>query len=313
MSLNDLSSFNTRAEKAAEVLDSDPFTILEILAKLGVTNDPIGLRLLNAKTTTTEILEKALSDMPQKGILQIRAAASYLKGIDPFQQDPEPVTKDQNSIVDALVQVVQANKPIQQMKDKELLELYIQDRNFEVEQELHRRSRSQPFIILQEGKFEPGKELIDLNETLDLLKAARKRNNPSIYPLGDRVVTVYRITELNMNDRITEICPLCGDTLYKGYCQKCQVNFAGINDDTRAYTHLISKEPTFNVHSFSDRKAVYTSATKGLDDLKLTWPSLVQKYDEMKHTNSLPKLRHIQPRPSSQVLDPFHVTGNRQY
>ena len=158
MSLNDLSSFNTRAEKAAEVLASDPFTILEILAKLGVTNDPIGLRLLNAKTTTTEILEKALSDMPQTGILQIRAAASYLKGIDPFQQDPEPVTKDQNSIVDALVQVVQANKPIQQMKDKELLELYIQDRNFEVEQELHRRSRSQPFIILRTYGGQPHAE-----------------------------------------------------------------------------------------------------------------------------------------------------------
>lgn len=309
MSLNDLS---VRIEKAAEILASDLQSITETLAKLGVSNDPNGLRLLNAQITTPDILEKALSAEIPRGTLQIRAAASYLKGIDPFQQQ-EPVKATTDPVVEAITQAVQANKPIQQMKDKELLELYIQDRSFEVEQELHKRSRMQPFIILQEGKFEPGKELINLNESLELLKAARKRNNPTIYPIGNKVVTVYRITELNLSDRIIEICPICGETLYKGYCQKCQVNFTGIDDDTRAYLYLIAKEPTFNVHSFSDRKAVYTSATKGLEDLKVTWPSLVQIFEEQKITNNLPKLRHIQPRPSSQVMDPFHVTGNRQY
>jgi hypothetical protein len=69
----------------------------------------------------------------------------------------------------------------------------------------------------------------------------------------------------------------------------------------------------FERNSFSDRKAALASASKGLDDLKMTWPSLAQKFDDLKLTNSLPKLKVIENRPSTAVADPFHVAGNRSY
>ena len=68
----------------------------------------------------------------------------------------------------------------------------------------------------------------------------------------------------------------------------------------------------FDVNSYSDRKAVFASASKGLEDLKTTWPSLIQKFEELKATNSLPKLRVLSSRPTT-IKDPFFMDGNRSF
>jgi hypothetical protein len=128
-----------------------------------------------------------------------------------------------------------------------------------------------------------------------------------------KIVRVYRITELNPDDRIVELCPICGEILYKGYCPKCELDFSGVGDDERSYVKLISNSEKFNAKSHSDRKAVHASASKGLEDLRITWPSIAPTFDDLKLTNSLPKLRMIKNIPATQVADPFHVSGNRQF
>lgn len=323
-----LSSVSLRAEKAAQILSIDVSDLLKILADEGIGNDDAGLSLLSSDAVTVEDLTNVLEGRGvtvMEGSLKVpkvikklpaKAAASVLKGTDPFEKK-EPTGKIEvqapantgmaNSTVETIVQVLKSNRTPQQMKDRELLEAWVVERDYEMEQELHRRAKNQRFIILKEGKHEPGKEVVDIENSLDLLKASRRRENPSIIPIGDTVAPVYFITQLNMQDRIVETCPICGKILYKGYCNDCELNWTGIGDDERAYVHLIAESDKFEAKSHADRKAVFASAKKGLEDLKKTWPSLIQEFDELKATNDLPKLRQIEDRPSREKQDPFHV------
>jgi hypothetical protein len=335
-------SLQDRVAKAAEVLDTksseDPslktatgFRISDALEKhLGIEMDEFGEKLIDAETTSEEMigkaLDKAFSDDPPKPA-RMAAAVAILKGRDPFKKPEEKtdetpsVTLDTSSATvssgaDLVVKHLEALRPIQTYKDRELLEKYVQERDYEMEQELHKRAKGQPFIVLKDGeKKEPGKEVIDVDYSMDLLKSARKgRINPTIAPYGSKVANVYRITELNLDDRKVELCPVCGETLYKGYCEKCELNFQPVGKEERSYMRLVVENSSrFQKDSFADRKALHASAVKGLDDLRATWPSMGPHFDELKATDSLPKLVLIENRPSRNVADPFHTTGNRSF
>lgn len=320
----DLSTFKNRVIETAQLIGLTERSLSRILKDNGIDDSEIGFRLLNAKTTSIEYLEECIrKGTESKNIpeLKIKAAASILKGNDPFAEDEKPTQEKSTinvessaDIATALASAMQANRDPHQMKDRELLQRFIDEREYEVEQELHRRAKFQPFIVLKPGKNKPGQEQIDIESTLDLLKTARKRTNPTMIPLDGKVVPVYRITELNPEDRITEICPICGEGLYKGYCPKCELDFAGVGDEERAYVALVSKKESFNPNNFSDRKAVHASAIKGLEDLKITWPSIQKEFEDLKLTNSLPQIRVVKAMPSEKkIADPFNVNGNRTF
>jgi hypothetical protein len=310
-------SFLDRVSKAAEILGIPSTDLVVVLKQNGIEDTDMGVSLLNASTTSIEDLSEILqSGVPNAKRLQLKAAASMLKGDDPMQKSPEPRVVSATPVeqlAQPLMEYLKTAKPIQQWADRELLERYVADREYEVEQELHKRAKSQPFIVLLPGKHEPGKESLDIETCLELLKAARKRTNPSIIPNGGSVVQVYRITELNLRDRILETCPICGQTLWKGYCEKCQANFAGVDDDCRAYVKLVSVSDQFDAGCFSDRKHLLASAGKGLEDLKVTWPSIAKKFEELKLIGDLPKFRVVANRPRATVSDPFFQDGNRAF
>jgi len=347
----------SRIESAAEVLRCPKKDLTAYLERNGITETDVGLKLLNASTTTFDDLKDIIWDLGPSAIA-VKAAVSILKGSEDnvpvlkIDKDPgasEPYSYDpaasgsynftiptvfhngsENTVTatagatsanitvspsstEAFVRYLRDSRPIQQLKDRELLELYIAERDYEVEQELHRRARYQHFIILQNGKHEPGKEVIDVEASMDLLRSSRRRTNPAMIPMGDTVVPVYRITELNPEGRLVELCPICGDILYKGYCEKCELNFQGVGDHERAYARLVVDSGKFKKDSHSDRLALWRSASKGIKDMRKTWPSIQKVFDERKLTGDLPKLRVMENRPSSQVADPFHVAGNRTY
>jgi len=315
------SDLSARVVKVSKVLGIPQKTILKALDEAGISNDTEGLFILNSPTTSVPDLESILSDCADKIIkpLKLKAAAALLKDGDK-ERDLDPVAKQEvpevlEKKLDTMVDVAEALKsfrPIQQWCDRELLEKFALDRDSEIEQELHKRSFGRNIIILKQGKNEPGKEEIDISNSLELLKMARKRVTPTIIPVGNEGVVspVYPILRLNIQDRIVEHCPLCSETLYMGFCEKCNVRFTDIGDDERAFIHLIASSDQFDVNSFSDKKAVIASASKGIVDLRLTWPSLSQKFDELKITGDLPKLKFISSRPTN-VQDPFFVGGNR--
>jgi hypothetical protein len=305
-----------RAEKAAQILKVQSQDLLKVLADEGITDDSDGFSLLNSPAITVD----DLADLLAKGLsakkLPAKVAASVLKNAGESPQinrvEATQVSPAAPGVAD-IAKLIKESRPIEQWEDRELLEKFSRERSAEVEEELDRRAKRQKFIILMPGKFEPGKEQIDIDSSLALLKMARKRTTPSVMPSATGFSIVYRITELDMRDRVLEICPFCGESLYQGYCEKCQLTFASIGDDERAYIRLISDSDQRIKGSLSDRKAILASGFAGLDDLKTTWPSLAQRFDELKLTNSLPKLRVIENRPSTKVVDPFMVDGNRAF
>jgi len=319
MSTTSLASITARFQKAAESLklqDSEVPKLKEVLSAIGIEEDDSGLKYLNSRMVTQEDLQNVLQEhFGDKGLFCVKAAATYLKGKDPFEDEPPVVVKAEsgNTSNEALIQFIQANKPIGQMTDADLLNLWDKNRDEATEQELNRRAKGQPFIVLKSGTQIPGKEEIDIEYTLEMLKSARKRNNPTIIPYeGNTFASVYKITELNLNDRIIETCPICGEILWKGYCSICDSNFAGVGDDERAYVKLVADSGKINTKTASDRKAVVVSAGKGIEDLKVTWPGIFQEFEELRLTGNLPKLRKIANRPAK-AADPFHVAGNRQF
>jgi hypothetical protein len=321
MATTNLSSITVRFEKAAKTLSIPKEDLIKTLNQNDIGEDEEGLKYLNSKVITIDLLEGILKNVSES-VIKIKAAALFLKGEDPFeeeekadkQEDSKPIPESNNSSADAVIKYIEANRPIEQLSDKQLLEMWSSDRDFNKEQELSLRSKGQPFIVLKPGSYEPGKEEIDIEMSIDLLKASRRRTNPTIIPYGDNsVADVYRITDLNLNDRIIEICPMCGAVLYKGFCSKCELSFSGINDEVRAYVKLIADSDKFRVDSFSDRKAVHASATKGLEDLIKTWPSIRRKFEELKVSGNLPTLRQIMDRPAKRIADPFNISGNRSF
>ena len=299
-------ALTARVVKVSAVLSVPEDQIFKALDDEGISNDASGLTVLDSSTTTVDDLVWILSQCASNvKPLKMKAAAALLKEQD-SREAVAPAPK-----AEPFTEALKSIRPIQQWNDRELLEKFAQDRDPEIEQELHKRSSGRNFVVLLTGKNEPGKEAVDIENSLELLKVARKRVTPSFLPMGENGVVspIYPILSLNLNDRMVEICPLCGETLFKGYCQKCNANFAGIADDERAYVKLVAQSDNY-VGGISDRKAIMASASKGLEDLRLTWPSISPTFDELKITGNLPKLRLISSRPNS-VKDPFFMDGNR--
>lgn len=327
--------------EASEILSVEPKIIFDALAEAGIDASEEGFKLLSSHLITHEDISEALSviEAPK---LKMKAAVSTLRGYNPYipgeavypsetKEDtdgkhypqgfePKPsgwvshfsyMDKKRreskgSTLADGIAAGLKEVLPntgvdFKQLKDSELLELYIKEKGYEIEQELHRRAKNQPFIILNDSKE------IDREASLDLLKRSRRMVNPTLIPIGDSVVPVYRITEVNPDDNIIEICPLCDGVLYKGYCDKCKINLAGIGDDERAYIHLVSKTYAYDKRTYSDRRHTLVSASKGIEDLKKTWPSVQEQFDELKLTGSLPSFKKIRPLPSNRPTDPFNV------
>lgn len=315
--------FSDRVAKAATLLSVSNEALSKGLSDAGLSNDSSGLALLDAETTTPEDLVEILQGcVPTAKKLQLKACAGILKGYDPLSKnDRIQYTSDSKSQSrdETVIEAVKALRPIQQWNDKELLEDFALNRSMESIEELDHRAKHQRFVILKDPilknikKYEPGKEEIDVEMTLKLLRDTRKRTIPGVIPRLGGVAIVYRITDLNLEDRIIEICPICGEALYMGLCESCQVNITGVGDDERAFMKLAVDYARSHSDSFgfSDRKALVASAMKGIDDLKITWPSIIEEFDRLKATGNLSKLKIIGNRPST--ADPFFVDGARAF
>ena len=303
-----ISPIEARIHKAAEVLKVTDYDFqTAVKAVFGIELDAIGLQLLDAQTTTEQVIVELFNGYPYPK-LALLAAAAILKGKDPFvlakEEEPAKVSKGSNiltpivkdSAVEGAVvahQFIELAKTLRdpkQMKDKELLELYDSERDYEIEQELHRRSSFQHWVVLRPGQEGSFKKAIDIEMSLELLKRSRRMVNPTLVRQGDIFVNVYRITELNPEEQVVEICSFCGEIIYKNFCEKCSADFGNTGDDEKAFIKLITEMESFDKNSMSDRRAVLASASKGLMDLKVTWPRVNKRFEELKSLGDTSKV-----------------------
>lgn len=315
----------SRVKKAAEILSvpSDEFQKI-VTDTLGVEPDDFGVQLLDADTTGEDFIYTSLGGVLLTGEkkyseLKLKAVAAILKGRDPFAKKETLTLSDTSKTNDfqvnpttegqAIAGLINSLRTPQQMKDRELLETFSRDQDHSIEQELNKRASGQHFVVLKNGA-EKGKQEIDIEATLELLKRTRKMTVPSMLPHPDdpnKIIEVYRITQLNPEDNIVELCPFCDEIMYRGYCQKCDANFAGVGDDERAYVRLASELDSFETRSKSDRRALLVDAIKGIAVLRQNWPGARIRFRELKLTGDLPKLKKLRTLPSVKPADPFGV------
>jgi hypothetical protein len=327
VSSTSLSTIEGRIQKAAEVLKVQETEFQSIVkATFGIELNAEGLQMLDAQTTTEQVIVEMLSGygFPKLCLL---ATSAILKGRDPFSKEnvksiyqegsgvsvKNDLTVEGSVIAHEFVELTKNLRDPKQMKDKELLEMFNEDRDYEVLNELHKRAGFQFFVVLKPGQEGKVKKDIDIEMSLDLLKRSRRMTNPSLVRQGETFVNIYRITELDPEDQIVELCPFCGEIVYKNFCEKCSADFGNTGDDEKVFIKLVTEMESFDKNSLSDRRAVLASASKGLDDLRKTWPRVNKKYEELKVIGELPKLKKNRSLPSSKPADPFHVSGNRTF
>jgi hypothetical protein len=308
------SALLSRVIEAANFLKIPQTEILEVLKNLGIDDTPEGLMLLDSVITTTDYLEDSLhlsnNSIP---ILKVKVAVAILKGRDPFVKSEVAMASKKESegtVTNAIVDALKAQRPIEQLKDKELLELFQEDRDEKIAQELNRRANGMPFIVITIGKTKAGLENINIEATADLLKRARKGIAQQNIVIEGGSVPVYKISELDPESLINEICPICEERdLYRGYCDKCNMLFTGLSDDVQKFMMLVARSSGFSRKTASDRKDLYETAKKGFDALVSEWPSVAKEFKRLQIIDELPKLRRARSTPSV-LKDPFYRDSN---
>jgi len=119
--------------------------------------------------------------------------------------------------------------PVANRSDETLLHEFQQDHPEldSIENELERRSKGKPFLVYQDDDC----SILDMRNTLSFLKDCRKKEVASQGqyrdPVSNKLLRLFRISEVNWKNRIREICPLDPKSiLYRGYCSVCDVNFS---------------------------------------------------------------------------------------
>jgi hypothetical protein len=96
-----------------------------------------------------------------------------------------------------------------------------------IESELERRSRGKPFLVYLDEDCSK----LDMENTLSFLKDCRKKEVASQGqyrdPQTNKLLRLFRISEVNWKSRVREICPVDPKSiLFRGYCSACDVNFS---------------------------------------------------------------------------------------
>lgn len=334
----------SRIEKASKFLNVPVGDIQTYLDILGISNDDFGFQLLEAETTTHNMIKDAFrqglhdakvelslrdgktlpsSDYPIWPEARLAAAVALLKGEEIFtKKEPIvlPTTFTTNiSHPDANLNI-KDTIPLANRKDRSLLEDFILEEDISIQQELNTRANGKSFIVIDQN------EKIQLELSLDLLKKARRGDViPEMIAIGaNERAMVYPIQSFRRENRVKEESPFVpGTPLFNGYCDQSDEDFSLVGEDARKFIRLIveftnspayknSKFHKFSLNSHSDRKAIMASAFKGIEDLKKTWPTVSLMYEDRKLAGTLPSLKIVNPIVRKKS-DPFHSNGNITY
>jgi hypothetical protein len=196
---------------ALEALDQDSVTFGSLVDIMrGITKDNVKI------LESVGILKgQALVRRFNEGSLE-KAVSKTLKNVT------GPSVSSESKVVKVL------NLDIPQMDDYALVKRYHTNREPEVAWELDRRAKGQPFIVLAE-RGKRGEEGLDIEVTLQLLRNSRRKINQDIIEGSTEDIPVYKARDMDLTNRVIYLCPLCGDVLYKEWCDTCHKYVSAAN------------------------------------------------------------------------------------
>lgn len=271
--------------------------------KLMVSNMSLDelIALLSAEFSNPKHNVVNLFDL-EKNRIQIKVVAGIImKNIaDPIVSAPV----QQSPIgTEAIIKLVNDIRPLANWSDREVLQAYVDSPTEDLEAQLMVRSKGRRFVITNP----PGSDSIDIEQSLNMLKRARKEELPEFYRTADgSVVYIYRINELNRKSRTRHICPVCNGILFEDHCGHCDIHFGGFAKRQRQFISfaLTNESNIKNVDTFIEL------VKSGVNVALQRYPSLAKKFNDAEMDDVLPKLTKVE-RPSSGTSygDPFKVRG----
>lgn len=239
----------------------------------------------------------------ERARIQIKVVAGIImKNLKEEESPIKPQTQNSNTGTEVLIKLVNDIRPLANWSDRELLQAYIESPSEDIEAQLIVRSKGRRFVITNP----PGSDVIDIEQSLNMLKRARKEEIPEFYRTADgSVVYIYRINELNRKSRTRHVCPVCNGILFEDHCGHCDIHFGDIGTRERQFiSFALSRSSNTNISPLID------AAKKGIAVLSQTYPALAKRFLEAEVDETLPKLIKVE-RPTSGTSygDPFKVRG----
>lgn len=299
----------SRIEKAAKILGKTPDDVKTIfVSEKHISDDDLVVTAIEMSEYDEVIqeYENMHGVVPNK----FRTAIKIILGENKSEPVVENSTASERSVLE---QLLQSSRPIQQWSDEEVLKSYIESDREDLESELNKRAKGRRFIVLT-GK-EP--EEIDIDASLRMLKRARKEDIPSfIKTSDDEIINIYRVEDYHQDNRVRSESPLRPNVaLFDDFCPVSNLNFAGIDQESRQYIRLI-RDNCGEQSRGEESNIVTVAREKGFDGLKSLYPEIHDFYRTAFIRGTLPTLKMVEKVSSkySTTADPFNAKyGKRTF
>lgn len=299
---NPKSTMDDNIIQAAKILSETPETLKAYIVSPDEISD---LNLIGTVISALDVSELETLFEPICNSWGKRVAVAKILKSDTSTSTVEPINTTQGE--SKLEQLINNMKPIANWSDDELLHSYIETERDDLEAELQRRSKGRRFVVLID---EQGVD-IDVPATLVMLKKARKNDIPDMIKSPDGKVTfIYRVEEIHYTNRLRHECPFHEDSiLFDDYCSQCEINFDGIELESRQLLRLISASVAL---SDMDKKNLVQSVRSNKTTLPSMYPRVFKEFNDLKLTGNLPSLVRLEkPKTSNQhrKADPFSISS----
>jgi len=327
---NEVIEFNEKVVEAAKVLEAIPgfcgmlngdhdwsdadrarAYVWKRLSQLGIYQDEESYELLLSDDCHEGEARRIFCENGEPNIPPIRFKRvwSILKGasVKPEAAVSAPATSDVSAAIEGMAEMIQANKPLGQWTDEDLLKLYSPDVSSSIIEELEKRSKNRPFVVFKDE----AEGTIDTEATLRLLKEARKRETPVHYKVADSLKRVFVAGDFPA--QVFYECPLHpGVLLFDGYCDECGHTWEGVSNEARQFCRVILDEGEEPHEKPSLRQLINTARQGGDDDLKGDYPKVYNRFKELDTEDRLPSLKSRTATAEPDGSDPFSP-GNKRY
>lgn len=294
-------SFSERVEKAAKAAKVDKDKLLTALSGIGV--EPDDEDSLEVARVYGDI-EKVFTDAGAKPARAAMGVDVLIRLDDAEEAEYVKLAEQPKSDV---AQLLEAQRPVEQWKDQELVEAYGIDGDLRVTDTLAKRSKGQAFVVFNDDGS------TDVELTVELLRLTRRQTIPEKYPNKDgKLKSVYRIGEFPMT--YVEESPLFEDViLVNGFCQESNLSWANVSIDDRVIVRVAAETVVMPTDHLSVKQLVERIEKEGDARFLLTGP-IEHKYSELENDNRLPRLRRKYSTRKNNG-DPFHVrtSGHRSH
>jgi hypothetical protein len=280
--------FDSRIKAFSEALGVEETKVREVLAEYGAdgkTDQSLNMIETEAGLPMNDLFTMFVdSGVAKKG--NLRMAIPHLRGSTLLEEPvPTAVGGDVGQVVGAIKDMVAAQRPKSEWSDRELLEAYDETAT-EIWEILRKRSHGRPFII-----HLPDNSGINIEESLKLLKIAKKQPTSNRHKINGKLYHVFRAGEFLA--KLVDESPFCrGVALVSDYCSESDTDWSGVCHEARVICRLHVDKVESAALSKREMKAIAKIA-KNLDELRDELSDAALMYDELKEQDEkqLPSLK----------------------